>query len=232
MTIESEWARFSLNQRKWHVLWLLICGHISIMILVSTRHILHGYSWGPQSGKWHWHQRAPSPPLSTSTRPCQCHSLNRCYFCLLTMEFAPNLFVLTHNLSKLWSKFQNNAWFQKTHEGNVKWFLHTKSPSQEEAGLKGSFSCSSTTARYSSPTMAPTWTWNPPWQSSGTSWKASRMMLGKSDGCPCWLVPTFQDSTMALTVSSLTVRQKKGDASDWPVVFANPFVFWVTLLFF
>uniref|UniRef100_A0A2K6T0T8 Formin homology 2 domain containing 3 n=1 Tax=Saimiri boliviensis boliviensis TaxID=39432 RepID=A0A2K6T0T8_SAIBB len=35
------------------------------------------------------------------------------------------------------------------------------------------------TALCNSLTMAPTWTWRPPWQSSGMSWKASRMTLEK-----------------------------------------------------
>lgn len=39
---------------------------------------------------------------------------------------------------------------------------------------------SSTTARCSSPTMAPTWTWSRLWPSSGTSWRASsRMTQGR-----------------------------------------------------
>lgn len=44
---------------------------------------------------------------------------------------------------------------------------------------------SSMTARCSSLTMAPTWTWSPLWPSSGTSWRASsRMTQGEARGKP------------------------------------------------
>ena len=100
--------------------------------------------------------------------PCQCHSLPG----VPSVHSVSSLLPIYLQECTPSSNYELNFGIMldlKNHMGQHEMVSLHRVPIQEQAGLTGSFSRSSTTARYSSPTMAPTWTWRPPWQSSGMS---------------------------------------------------------------